>query len=76
MVVVHDIGTSLGCYGNSDIQSPTFNNFAKQGIRFENNFCTAPFCSPCRGLIITGKYPHVNGLMGITNLECTQIHGG
>jgi N-sulfoglucosamine sulfohydrolase len=69
MVVVHDIGTSLGCYGNSDIKSPCFDTFASEGVRFDSHFGTAPICSPSRGSIVTGKYPHVNGLMGLVNIE-------
>jgi len=68
MLVVHDIGTSLGCYGHPDICSPRFDRFAEEGVRFENHFSTAPYCSPSRGGIITGKYPHVNGLMGLVNI--------
>jgi N-sulfoglucosamine sulfohydrolase len=68
MVSVHDIGTSLGCYGNGDIASPNFDSFAGRGVRFDSNFSTAPYCSPSRGSIITGKYPHVNGLMGLVNI--------
>jgi len=37
-------------------------------VRFENNFSTAPYCSPSRGSIVTGQYPHVNGLMGLVNI--------
>jgi N-sulfoglucosamine sulfohydrolase len=68
MLVVHDIGTSLGCYGQPGIVSPHFDRFAGEGVRFENNFSTAPYCSPSRGSIVTGKYPHVNGLMGLVNI--------
>ena len=68
MIVVHDLGTRLGCYGYDSVVSPHLDALAADGVRFEKNFCTAPYCSPSRGAIITGKYPHVNGLMHNVNL--------
>ncbi len=40
---------------------------AREGVLFTNHFCTASSCSPSRGSIITGRYPHCNGLMGLVN---------
>lgn len=69
LITTHDLGTHLGCYGwDAALPTPHLNRLAAEGVRFENHFCTAPFCSPSRGSIITGKYPHVNGLMGLVNL--------
>lgn len=63
----HDIGNHFSCYGSS-FPTPNIDALAKKGVLFENNFCSAPQCSPSRGSILTGKMPHVNGLMGLTNL--------
>jgi len=68
LVVVHDLGTRLGCYGHGSVPSPHLDRLAEGGVRFTRNFCTAPYCSPSRGSVITGRYPHVNGLMGLVNL--------
>jgi arylsulfatase A-like enzyme len=68
IIAVHDLGTRLGCYGFESVPSPNLDGFAADGVRFERNFATATFCSPSRGSIITGTYPHVNGLMGLVNL--------
>lgn len=68
LIVVHDLGTRLGCYGYPSVPSPHLDAMAGEGVRFERHFCTAPYCSPGRGSLITGKYPHVNGLMGLVNL--------
>ena len=69
LITTHDLGTHLGCYGwDPALPTPNLDRLASEGVRFENHFCTAPYCSPSRGSIITGKYPHVNGLMGLVNL--------
>jgi arylsulfatase A-like enzyme len=68
LIVVHDLGTRLGCYGYDNVPSANLDRLAAEGVRFTRNFCTAPYCSPSRGSIVSGQYPHVNGLMGLVNL--------
>lgn len=68
LIVAHDLGTRLGSYGQSSVETPALDRLAAQGALFTNHFATAPFCSPSRGSLITGMYPHVNGLMGLVNL--------
>ena len=67
-IAVHDLGTRLGCYGYDSVKSPNLDKLAETGVRFTKSFAAAPFCSPSRGAMITGNYPHVNGLMGNVNL--------
>ena len=69
LIICHDLGRQLGCYGQDPLlESPHLDAFAEAGVRFTQNFATATFCSPSRGAIITGQYPHTNGLMGLCNL--------
>ncbi|MBS3764178.1 MAG: sulfatase [Planctomycetes bacterium] len=69
LITTHDLGTYMGCYGwDSALRTPHLDRVAREGVRFENQFCTAPYCSPSRGSIMSGKYPHKNGLMGLVNL--------
>lgn len=68
LIVVHDLGTRVGCYGETSVQTPALDGLAETGARFSQQFGTATYCSPSRGSIVTGKYPHVNGLMGLVNL--------
>ncbi|ELY58690.1 sulfatase family protein [Natronolimnohabitans innermongolicus] len=66
LITCHDLGRYLGCYG-VDIETPRLEEFAADGALFENHFVTAPQCSPSRGSLLTGRYPHVNGLMGLAH---------
>jgi len=68
ILTMHDLGTRLGCYGYDSVNSPNLDALAGGGVRFTRSFATAPFCSPSRGAMYTGKYTHVNGLMGNVNL--------
>lgn len=66
-IITHDTGRHLGCYGRQ-VHTPHFDGLASEGARFTNYFCPAPQCSPSRGSILTGRYPHRNGLMGLAHL--------
>lgn len=66
MVITHDTGTHLGCYG-AGVATPHLDALAAEGAQFDRAFCTAPQCSPSRASIITGMYPHVNGMIGLAH---------
>ncbi|MBV7333726.1 sulfatase-like hydrolase/transferase [Chloroflexi bacterium TSY] len=39
---------TLGCYGNSFVQTPHLDALAHNGIRFERAYCATPLCTPIR----------------------------
>ena len=42
-------------------------SLASEGILFTDAHATAPLCSPARGSLFTGQYPHHNGLVGLAH---------
>ncbi|NRB72852.1 MAG: sulfatase [Verrucomicrobiales bacterium] len=55
---------AIGAYGSRLAAldpTPTIDRLAKEGMLFENAFCTNSICAPSRACVITGQYPHTNG---------------
>ncbi len=44
-------------------QTPNLDRLANEGFRCRNAFCVCSLCSPGRGAILTGQYPHMTGIV-------------
>jgi len=51
----------VSAYGLNLNQTPNIDRLADEGMRFDNCFVTNSICGPCRAVIQTGKYSHLNG---------------
>ncbi len=65
LITSEDNGAHLGCYDDPYAQTPHLDALAGRGARFANAYITNPVCSPSRGSILTGLYPHQNGQIGL-----------
>ena len=54
---------ALSCYGSRINKTPNLDRLAKEGMCFNNCFCTNSICAPSRAVILTGKYSHLNGVI-------------
>lgn len=63
--VTDDQSPTLGCYGDPVASSPRADELARDGTRFQNAFAVTASCSPSRSTILSGLYPHTNGMYGL-----------
>ncbi|MFS0726656.1 sulfatase-like hydrolase/transferase [Paenibacillus sp. 1P07SE] len=61
--------SALGCYGNEDALTPHMDQLAREGMLFEEAYCTFPKCVPSRAALMTGRYPHVEGHRTLPGFE-------
>lgn len=57
----------FGAYGVATVNSPAIDQLAANGATMENYWAVSPICSPSRGVLMTGRYPQRNGLVGLTH---------
>jgi N-sulfoglucosamine sulfohydrolase len=62
----HDTGRFIQPYGHQ-VPTPNIQRLADQGLLFRKAFCAAPTCSGSRSALLTGEYPHTNGMMGLAH---------
>ncbi len=60
----HDTGRYVQPYGHA-IPTPNIQELAEQGVLFRQAFCANPTCSPSRASLLTGQWPHSNGMRGL-----------
>ena len=57
LIMADDLGYGdLGCYGNSNIETPNIDALAANGLRFTDFHSSGPMCSPTRAGTLTGVY--------------------
>jgi len=54
-------GSLLGVAGREDIDTPTLDQIARNGIRFTNSHSECPICIPARRSLMTGTDPRTHG---------------
>ncbi|MEX2171104.1 MAG: sulfatase [Pirellulales bacterium] len=53
---------SLGCAGTPILHTPNLDEFARQGVRFENAFVTTSICAMSRATMMLGQYQSRHGI--------------
>jgi len=54
---------TIGAFGNKDINTPSLDRLAEEGIIFSNTYSQSTVCQPSRASFLTGLYPntvHIN----------------
>ena len=62
----HDTGRYIQPYGYG-VTTPNLQHLAEEGVIFRQAFCANPTCSASRSALLTGRYPHSNGMTGLAH---------
>jgi len=62
----HDSGRYLEPYG-FPVPAPNLMALARESTLFRHCYCAGPTCSPSRASLLTGTWPHVNGMIGLAH---------
>jgi arylsulfatase A-like enzyme len=62
LVMADDQGWGdTGYNGHKRLRTPTLDEMASSGLRFDRFYAAAPVCSPTRGSVLTGRHPNRYG---------------
>lgn len=56
-------GQAMGFLDEEPGRTPVLDGFASEGLVLVNACATYPVCSPYRAMLMTGTYPHTNGVV-------------
>lgn len=56
----------VGCYGAKNVETPTLDSLARDGVVFERAISQVPLTWPSHTVILTGTYPFQNGVQDFT----------
>ncbi|APX31783.1 sulfatase [Brachybacterium sp. P6-10-X1] len=62
----HDTGRYVRPYGYP-VATPRLQQLAEEGVVFRRAFSASPTCSPSRAALLTGRYPHEVGMLGLSH---------
>ncbi|MCK4921229.1 MAG: sulfatase-like hydrolase/transferase [Bacteroidales bacterium] len=66
IILTDDMGYGdLGCYGNTEINTPHIDRMAAAGIRFTDFHSNSAVCTPTRVALLTGRYQQRAGLQNV-----------
>ena len=54
---------ALSIAGNPILKTPNHDRIGREGVRFENAFCTNALCAPARAVVLTGMYSRSTGAL-------------
>ncbi len=66
LIMADDLGYGgIGCFGNTEINTPNLDQMASEGIRLTNYYANSTVCTPTRAAMLTGCYQQRSGMEGV-----------
>ena len=65
-LIVDDLTTTVGCYGDRDAHTPHMDALAARGVRFDRAYTQFSLCNPSRCSFLTGCYPERTQVYDLT----------
>lgn len=62
-------GSAMGFVGKEPVLTPHLDSFARQSLVLTHCVSSYPVCSPYRGMLMTGQFPHRNRVLGNCNTD-------
>ena len=53
---------TMGCAGDTTVQTPNLDRLAAEGVRFARTSCQGPLCMPARASVLTERYVRDHGV--------------
>ena len=66
-------GQALGFLGEDPVVTPNLDRFADESFVCTEAAVNYPVCSPFRAMMLTGMYPHSNGVLGNCNSRSAPV---
>ena len=65
----------MGCYGYGRNTTPNIDAIAREGVRFDNYYCSDAPCLPSRAALVSGTFGIKNGVAGRELPENSETTG-
>lgn len=66
----------MGCYGYRRNTTPNLDQIAREGVRFENHYCSDAPCLPSRASLVSGTFGIKNGVVGHGGTAADRFNEG
>jgi uncharacterized sulfatase len=65
-------GQALGCLGEDPVVTPHLDALAAEGLVLPEAVANYPVCSPSRAMLLSGRWPHANGVLANCNTNGSE----